>query len=209
MELATAIRARRSTAPVSDQAPSDDELAGYLQLAAHSPDHAGLRAWRLITVRGDARHRLGDALVAGYGDLPGTPAAAKTAGKALRAPLLVSIVAVPVEHPKVPLWEQYAAIGALVATLQLVLFEAGYTAMWRTGPGVELAPVRQLLGLAPSEQLLGWLYVGSREQDLSPTPDPDVSGRLSALAEPAVPDRPGRSIASAQPRSIGRADVSP
>lgn len=191
MELASIIRARRSTAPITEQAPSDAELAGYLQLAAHSPDHAGLRAWRLVTVRGDARLRLGAALVAGYGDVPGTPAAAKTAGKPLRAPLLISIVASPVEHPKVPRWEQLAAIGALVATLQLVLFDAGYTAMWRTGPGVELAPVRELLGVAEHEQLLGWLYVGGTVPDPTPSPEPDVTGKLSALAE-APPPQPVR-----------------
>ncbi|MFL6162412.1 MAG: nitroreductase [Jatrophihabitantaceae bacterium] len=187
MELATAIRARRSTAPVTDQAPTDAELAGYLRLAAHSPDHLSLRPWRLITIRGEARTRLGEALVTGYGDTPGTPAAAKTAGKVLRAPLLVAIVAVPVEHRKVPRWEQTAAIGALVATLQLVLFEAGYTAMWRTGPAVELTTVRDLLGLAAHEQLLGWLHVGGREPDLSPSPEPDVAGKLSALTEPTAP----------------------
>jgi len=186
MELATAIRARRSTAPVTDEAPTDAELVDCLQLAAHSPDHAGLRAWRLITVRGDARIRLGEALAAGYGDTPGTPEAERTARKALRAPLLVSIVAVPQEHPKVPRWEQTAAIGALVATLQLVLFEAGYTAMWRTGPGVDLAPVRQLLGLAEHEQLLGWLYVGGTVPDPAATPEPDVTGKLSALGEAGV-----------------------
>lgn len=186
MELATAIRSRRSTAPVTDQAPSDAELAEYLRLAAHSPDHAGLRAWRLIALRGDARTRLGEALVAGYGDTPGTPEAERTARKALRAPLLVSIVAVPQEHPKVPRWEQTAAIGALVATLQLVLFEAGYTAMWRTGPGVELAPVRQLLELAEHERLLGWLYVGGTVPDATATPEPDVTGKLSALGDAGV-----------------------
>ena len=186
MELASIIRARRSTAPVTDDAPSDAELADCLQLAAHSPDHAGLRAWRLITLRGDARLRLGAALVAGYGDEPGTPAAAKTAGKPLRAPLLISIVAVPVEHPKVPRWEQIAAIGALVATLQLVLYDAGYTAMWRTGPGVELAPVRELLGLAEHEQLCGWLYVGGTVPDPQPSPEPDVTGKLTSLAESAA-----------------------
>lgn len=201
MELATAIRGRRSTAPVTDSAPGDAELAGYLQLAAHSPDHLSLRAWRLITLRGDDRVRLGEALVAGYGDAPGTPRAAKTAGKALRAPLMISIVAVPVDHPKVPRWEQIAAIGALVATLQLVLYEAGYTAMWRSGPAVELAPVRELLGLAEHEQLLGWLHVGGREQDPTPSPEPDVTGKLSCLTgsageagrtEPA--DRPAETV---------------
>lgn len=135
MELRTAIRARRSTAPVTDQAPTDEQLTEYLQLAAHSPDHASLRPWRLITLRGSARNRLGEAMSAGFGDEPGSPAAAKTAGKPLRAPLLITVVATPVEHPKVARWEQIAAVGALVATLQLVLFEAGFTAMWRTGPG--------------------------------------------------------------------------
>lgn len=190
MELATLIRARRSTAPITDSAPSDAELAEYLQLAAHSPDHAGLRAWRLVTVRGDARVRLGEALVAGYGEVPGSPEAAKTAGKALRAPLMISIIAAPVEHPKVPRWEQIAAIGALVATLQLVLYEAGYTAMWRTGPGVELAPVRELLGVAEHEQLLGWLYVGGTAPDPAPSPEPDVTGKLSTLA--VQPEQPVR-----------------
>ena len=193
MELATVIRARRSTAPITDQAPSDAELAEYLQLAAHSPDHASLRAWRLVTLRGDARVRLGQALVAGYGDTPGTPAAAKTAGKALRAPLMISIIASPVQHRKVPRWEQTAAIGALVATLQLVLYDAGYTAMWRTGPGVELAPVRELLGLAEHEQLCGWLYVGGTVPDPDPSPEPDVTGKLTALAESAaLPEQPVR-----------------
>ncbi|MDQ2836040.1 MAG: nitroreductase [Actinomycetota bacterium] len=182
MELSEAIRSRRSTTPVTDDAPSEDQLAGYLRLAAHSPDHAGLRPWRLITLRGAARERLGDALAVGFGDEPGTPAAAKTATKTLRAPLLISIVAVPIEHPKVPRWEQLAAVGALVATLQLVLFEAGYTAMWRTGPAVELAPVRQLLAIAEHEQLLGWLYVGgTRAGPSTPEPEPEVAGKISAL----------------------------
>jgi len=187
MELATAIRGRRSTAPITDLAPSDTELAEYLQLAAHSPDHAGLRPWRLITVRGDGRRQLGEALVAGFGDEPGTPAADKTAAKALRAPLLVSIIATPVEHPKVPRWEQLAAVGALVATLQLVLFDAGYTAMWRTGPAVELDTVRDLLGVAEHEQLLGWLYVGGTDTSVRvPHVEPDVSGKLTTLAAPAA-----------------------
>lgn len=183
MELQAAIRARRSTAPVTDQAPSDAELAEYLQLAAHSPDHASLRPWRLITVRGNARQRLGQAMADGFGDEPGSPAAAKTAGKPLRAPLLISIVGVPVEHPKVPRWEQLASVAALVSTLQLVLFDAGYTAMWRTGPAVELTQVRDLLGLAESEQLLGWLYVGATQPDSqAPELEPAVADKLSALA---------------------------
>ena len=182
MELTEAIRSRRSAAPVTDAAPTDDQLYGYLALAAHSPDHAGLRPWRLVPLRGGDRDRLGAALVAGFGDQPGTPEAARTAAKALRAPLLLSVVGCPVEHPKVPAWEQLAAAAALVATLQLVLFEAGWTAMWRTGPAVELPEVRQLIGIGATEQLLGWLYVGGRTPaGADSRPDPDVRGKISAL----------------------------
>ncbi len=182
MELTDLIRNRRSAAPVTDAAPTDEQLYDYLALAAHSPDHASLRPWRLVPVRGSDRDRLGAALVAGFGDQPGTPEAAKTAAKALRAPLLLSIVACPVEHPKVPAWEQLAATAALVSTLQLVLFDAGWTAMWRTGPAVDLPSVRQLLGVGATEQLLGWLYVGGRvPAGPDSRPDPDVRGKLSTL----------------------------
>lgn len=183
MELIAAIRTRRSTVPVTDSAPSDVELAGFVRLAAHSPDHAGLRPWRLITLRGSARERLGAALAAGFGDEPGTPAAAKTAAKTLRAPLLITVVGAPVAHPKVPEWEQTAAIGALIATLQLVLFDAGYTAMWRTGPGAELAEARAALELAPDERLMGWLYVGGTPTGYDqPDLEPDVAGKITALS---------------------------
>ncbi len=182
MELIETIRLRRSAAPVTDAAPSDAELYDYLALAAHSPDHASLRPWRLVTLRGSERDRLGAALAAGFGDPPDSPEAARTAAKARRAPLLLSIILTPVEHPKVPRWEQLAATAALISTLQLVLFEAGWTAMWRTGPAVELPEVRQLIGAGEGEQLLGWLYIGGRTE-LGPDrrPDPDVSGKISPL----------------------------
>lgn len=182
MELRAAIRSRRSTAPISQQAPPAELLVELVRLAAHGPDHAGLRAWRLITIQGEGRRRLGEAMAAGFGDEPGTAAAAKTASKPERAPLLISIVAVPVEHPKVPRWEQTASIGALVGALELLLFEAGFTAMWRTGPGVELAEVRKLLGIGAHEQLLGWLYVGATEPGSGPPHgDPDIADRITAL----------------------------
>lgn len=193
MDLITAIRSRRSTAPVTDAAPSEAELREHLAVAAHSPDHAGLRPWRLISIRGAARQRLGEALVIGFGDEPGTPAAAKTASRPLRAPLLVAIVCTPVQHPKVPAWEQLAATAAMVGTLELVLFNAGWTAMWRSGPAVELPDVRRLLELAEHEQLLGWLYIGG-SPDTGPAqnaaagsavadqPDPEVGGKLSELS---------------------------
>jgi nitroreductase len=177
------IRGRRSTAPITDDAPDDEQFRRFVALASHSPDHASLRRWRLVTLRGTDRVRLADALVAGFGDEPGSPQAGRTAEKALRAPLLVAIVFSPRAHVKVPEWEQLAATASMVTTLQLILFDAGYTAMWRSGPGVEFEPVRGLHGLSEDERLLGWLYVGGNTDPdgRGSTDDPDVADKVTAL----------------------------
>jgi nitroreductase len=186
MELTDAVRDRHSTGPITDDAPDDARLRVLIALAAHSPDHAGLRPWRLVTLRGTDRDRLGQALAIGFGDEPGSAAAVKTAGKPLRAPLLLGIIFAPTEHPKVPEWEQMAAVAALITTLELVLFDAGWTAMWRTGPAVDLPDVLNLMGVGKSERLLGWLYIGGTNSATTSAAsaqrrDPDVADRVSAL----------------------------
>jgi len=184
VQLIDAIRNRRSTAPITDEAPTDEQLARFVAIAAHAPDHASLRPWRLVAVRGQARNALGQAWVEGFGDMPGSDEARKTASKPLRAPLLIGVIGqlIP-DHPKVPEWEQIAAIAALVTTLELVLFEAGYAAMWRTGPAVNLAPVREVMGVKPDERLMGWLYVGRAATVEAPDErrDPDISSKITSI----------------------------
>jgi nitroreductase len=196
MELREAIRCRVSTAAITDVAPTDDQLLELLAIAAHSPDHAALRTWRLVSVRGEDRARLGAAMATGFGDEAGSPEAAKTAAKASRAPLLLGIVLRPREHPKVASWEQLAGAAGMIATFQLLLFEAGYTAMWRSGPAIDLDEVRSVMAVASDEQLLGWLYIGATAsrpaQGSEPAADPpavrggdhDVTGRITPMPAP-------------------------
>ena len=87
----------------------------------------------MIALRGAARERLGAALAAASG--AEGEAAAKLAGKPLRAPLLLAVVAVVAPgHPKVPEWEQEASAAGVAHLLSLLLDEAGWGVMWRTGP---------------------------------------------------------------------------
>lgn len=151
--------ARRSASKVTDDAPDDAVLLELLEGAARVADHASLRPWRVIALRGAARERLGSALAAASG-AEGT-AAAKLAGKPLRAPLLLAVVAVIVpDHEKVPEWEQEASAAGVAHLLSLLLDEAGWGVMWRTGPYTRHPLVAEVHGLARNERLLGWLYVG-------------------------------------------------
>ncbi|MGW4930168.1 nitroreductase family protein [Agromyces sp. NPDC004153] len=150
---------RRSASKVTDAAPDDAALLELLEAASRVADHASLRPWRVVALRGAARERLGAALAAAAG--AEGDAAAKPAGKPLRAPLLLAVVAVTIpDHEKVPVWEQEASAAGVAHVLSLLLDEAGWGVMWRTGPFTRHPLVAEVHGLAANEHLLGWLYVG-------------------------------------------------
>ncbi|HKH08769.1 MAG TPA: nitroreductase [Agromyces sp.] len=173
--------ARRSAPKVTDAAPDDATVMSLLDAAGRVADHASLAPWRVIAVRGDARARVGTALVAAAG-FDGEQAA-RLAAKPLRAPLLLAIVAVTREHPKVPAWEQEAVAAGVAHVLTLLLDEAGWGVMWRTGPHTRHPLVAEAHGLASNERLLGWLYVGGRPDGTRPERSADglAAPRFSSL----------------------------
>jgi len=164
--VADALAARRSYSRVTPDAPSHDELLPFVAAMARVADHGALRPWRLIELRGDARRRLGDALVAASGHT--ADEAARTAAKPLRAELLIALVISRRESEKVADWEQDAAAAGVAHALSLLLADAGWGVMWRTGPHTRSAPVRRMHELADNEELLGWLYVGGVPPDAKP-----------------------------------------
>jgi nitroreductase len=170
-----AVRSRRSWSKVTEEAPTDAELAELVTAAGRVADHSSLRPWRLVTLRGDDRMRLGAAIGLATGKGPSE--------KPLRAPLLIAIVASFRPSEKVPQWEQEAVASGVAHTLSLLLDGAGWGVIWRTGEYTRSAPVARLHGLLRHEVLLGWLYVGGKSERHrpSPRPAPDGAAQLSAL----------------------------
>jgi nitroreductase len=164
--LREAITRRRSYPRVTADAPSTAELLPLLEAAATASDHASLRPWRVIELRGDARVRLGEAFVEESG-LDGTDAE-RLAAKPLRASLLLAIVSSHRESFKVHAWEQDAAAAGVAHLLTLLLDDAGWGVMWRTGGHTRSTAVRRLHKLADNEDLLGWLYIGGKTEDSKP-----------------------------------------
>ncbi|WP_370448996.1 nitroreductase [Cryobacterium sp. Hb1] len=161
-----AVNCRRSYSKVTASAPTRAELLPLVGAAARVADHGALRPWRLLELRGEALERLGAAFVAASA-CQGSEAV-KLAGKPLRAPLLIAVVAVRRASDKVSDWEQDASAAGVAHLLTLLLDDAGWGAMWRTGPFVRTAAVRAVHGLADNEELLGWLYVGGIPADCKP-----------------------------------------
>lgn len=158
MTALDAILRRRSRPKVTEDAPSDEQLLPLIAVAACAADHAALRPWRLIALRGKARERLGEALVAASGLQ--LEDADRLAAKPSRAPLLLALVVRHQPSFKVADWEQDAAAAGVGHYLSLLLDEAGWGVMWRSGGHTRSEPVRRMHNLADNELLLGWLYIG-------------------------------------------------
>ena len=158
-----AMATRRSLAKVGPGSPTDDELRDLLAAVTPVADHKALRPWRLLTLRGEDRARLGAALDAAAGT---EREAGEVNTKPFRADLLIAVIASPRPHPGVPDWEQHATAAGAGHLLELALWQAGWGVMWRTGMAVNAAEVRELHGLADHELLMGWLYVGSIDAEL-------------------------------------------
>jgi len=175
-----ALLRRQSHASVTAEAPTHDELVGLVAAAATIADHAALHPWRIIELRGDSRNRLGDAFVAESG-LTG-PDAQKLRGKPLLASLLLAVVVRREPSVKVPAWEQDAVASGIAHMLSLLLAEAGWGVMWRTGGHTRSAAVRRVHELADNEELMGWLYVGGiPDKPLPPRKLIDSEAYLSVL----------------------------
>lgn len=173
-ELLHFLQQRNSSPRLEAPAPGEPELREMILAATRAPDHAWLRPWRFVRIAGERREAFGEVLERCL--LQRNPAADETAldkarNAPLRAPLLVVVVARITEHPKVPAVEQRLSAGCAAQGLLLAAEAMGYAGIWRTGDAAFDPAVMAALGLADNEEIVGFLYLGTR------------SGRAKSLPE--------------------------
>ncbi|WP_298218077.1 nitroreductase [Halothiobacillus sp.] len=155
-----------------EPAPSHEELQQLMAAAESAPDHGALKPWRFLIISGSARYALGELFVQAL--LQRAPHTEpdlleRERERALRAPMLVVAIArLDHAHPKVPATEQL--IAAAIATHQLMLAanHLGYGTIWLTGSRVYDRQVMSGLGLAPEEELIGLINIGTVAPAASP-----------------------------------------
>lgn len=170
------LQERNSAPRLTDPAPDDGELDSMLRCALRSPDHAWLRPWRFVSIRGERRAAFGELLCASLlRQSPDADEAArdKARNAPLRAPLLVVVMASIQEHPKVPAWEQQLSAGCAAFSLTLAAEALDYAAVWRTGAYAEDPQLVEALGGGEHEKIVGFIYVGTRDGKPKPVPELD------------------------------------
>jgi len=156
---------RNSHARLVEPGPSPEALDTILRAALRAPDHGRLRPWRYVVIAGERREALGHCFVdslrmRGITD----PAKLDKAAKApSRAPMIIAGLLHAVEHNSIGRDEQGHAVAASLAVAQIAAESLGFGCMWRTGGYATDPLVIETLGGAPGDQVVGFLYVGTRE----------------------------------------------
>ncbi len=180
----------RKSAPISvihEPGPSEAELEGMIRIASRVPDHGLLEPWRFIVYRGAARHDIGAFLAKRAGEVEGelTPQRIEQEkARFARAPLVVGVVSVPREHPRIPDWEKFLSASNAAFALVLAAHAYGYNANWVSNWYADDAPSRAFLGLAPQERAIGFVHIGTVDVAIPDRPRPEPSKVMSAYSGP-------------------------
>lgn len=157
--------------------PSDDEIALMLKVASHVPDHGRVEPWRFILYRGEARERIGEALVKLAEQLEGPlpdSRKEKERSRFSRAPLVIGVVSVPRPNSVIPDWELFLSGGAAAMSLVTAATALGFGANWISNWYSEVEEGRRLLGLAPEERVVGFIHIGNHDGKVMERPRPRV-----------------------------------
>lgn len=171
MDALTALHTRVSVSRVTGPEPDQDTLDSIFKAALRAADHALLRPWRFLIIRGSSRNKLADLFAqATLADDPGCAEEAldSVRSKPLRAPLIIVGIVSPKNHPKVPLLEQQMSAAAALQNMLVAAHALGVGAIWRTGPMADHPVVKQGLGLDGHEEIAGFMYLGKADGPLRP-----------------------------------------
>lgn len=152
---------RRSTSAVTlaEPAPSADQLADLLRLAARAPDHGKLAPWRFVVLEGAGKAAFAARLEAVAQAQSDAKRAAKLA-KLKIPPLAVVVISSP-KPGEIPEWEQVLSAGAACTNLVAATLAMGFGANWITDWYSYDADATAILGLQAGERVAGFVMIGT------------------------------------------------
>ncbi|MBB6523270.1 nitroreductase family protein [Pseudoteredinibacter isoporae] len=159
-----ALKNRISHGKLQAPGPTTEQRSEIEAAALRAADHGCLRPWRYLYIEGEGREELGrlylDAAQAKNPDLDDSQKD-RFLKMPFRAPCMYVAIANIQEHPKVPREEQLMAAAASVQNMITAAFALGVGAYWRSGELAFDSVVKQGLGLAENEEIVGFVYMGT------------------------------------------------
>ncbi|WP_417449297.1 nitroreductase [Kordiimonas sp.] len=161
--------------------PGEGEIKKILDAALRVPDHGKLSPWRYLVLEGSERDKLGDliarALVEENESSP--KVAEKMKGYATQGPVLVVAISSTNAESSIPVWEQELSAGAACQNMIIAATALGYASCWLTGWASYSPTVKGGLGLAPHENIAGFIFFGNQADEPSERPRPEFDSHVT------------------------------
>jgi nitroreductase len=159
VDVADAIRSRRTHKQYGAEAIGEATLRELFDLARYAPNHKLTQPWRFRVLGPETRRRIEEA------------AGEKEAAKLRRAPTLVLATAALSGDPHTDEEDLHATAAAVYAVL-LAATGRGLASYWRTPACFAEPRVRAVLGLGDAERVVALVHLGPRVSE------PPVKERL-------------------------------
>ena len=147
----------------------EDDLDDILSCGVRVPDHGALNPWELIVIKGDAKLRIGNDILADEYQLNNPDASEDEINyernRLCRASVVIAVLFKPVSHPKIPFWEMQLSSGAVCSNLLVAAQSLGYAAQWLTEwYAYNNSMIKELGGNPDTDKIAGFIYIGDKDK---------------------------------------------
>jgi nitroreductase len=148
---------------------NEDDLDDILSCGIRVPDHGALNPWELIVIKGDAKLRIGNDILAKEYHLNNPEASVDDINfersRLCRASVVIAVLFKPVSHPKIPFWEMQLSSGAVCSNLLIAAQSLGYAAQWLTEwYAYNNSMIKELGGNPETDKIAGFIYIGDKDK---------------------------------------------
>jgi nitroreductase len=167
VDALTALQTRTAAPRLVEPAPNPAQLEEILKAGLRAPDHGMLRPWKFLIIEGEGREKLAQVFVEAM--KPEDEARKqKLLTTPMRAPMIIVGVAT-IKEGKKPV-EQVCSMAAAIQNMSVACHALGYGSIWLTGGPAYDAGVKSALGLKLTDEIVGYLYVGTPTVAERPVP---------------------------------------
>lgn len=185
MDALDLLLSRESALKLEAPGPSAEDLERIFASAVRAPDHGRLRPWHFVVIGEGQRAAFGAVMAESLQRRDPSASAAEVQrerDKAFRSPVIVVVAAKVQRGHKIPEIEQIASAAAAAQTVMLAAPALGFGAVWKTGAPAYDPTVKGALGLDAGDDIIGFLYIGTRVGGSSPIPRPEARDFVTAWA---------------------------
>lgn len=148
---------------------NEDDLDDILSCGVRVPDHGALNPWELIVIKGDAKLRIGNDILAEEYQLDNPDASEDQINyersRLCRASVVIAVLFKPVSHPKIPFWEMQLSSGTVCSNLLIAAQSLGYAAQWLTEwYAYNNSMIKELGGNPDTDKIAGFIYIGDKDK---------------------------------------------